>query len=95
LEHLRRKGKRLILAAGLLTSTCVLFTVASAAQLGFLTVVVDDCCADEPSAHEQTLDRYRFIFDRTTVDRIPDRYGEWQAALERLEALDADREPGS
>jgi hypothetical protein len=67
----------------------VLFTAATAAQLGFLTAVVDDCCADEPSAHEQTLDRYQFIFDRTTVARIPARYAEWQAALEGLDALEA------
>jgi nicotinamidase-related amidase len=93
LAHLRRKGKRFVLAAGLLTSTCVLFTAASAAQLGFLTVVVDDCCADEPSAHEQTLDRYQFIFDRTTVEGVPDRYAEWQATLEQLAALDADGGP--
>jgi nicotinamidase-related amidase len=86
-EYLQQKGKRFLLAAGLLTSTCVLFTAASAAQRGFLAAVVDDCCADEPSAHEQTLERYQFIFDRTTVDRIPDRYAEWRAALERLDGL--------
>jgi nicotinamidase-related amidase len=88
--YLQQRGKRLLLAAGLLTSTCVLFTIASAAQGGFLTTVVDDCCADEPSAHEQTLDRYRFIFDRTTVDRISDCYAEWRAALDRLDALEEE-----
>jgi nicotinamidase-related amidase len=84
--HLQKAGKRFVLAAGLITSTCVLFTVTSAAQRGFLAAVVEDCCADEPSAHEQTLDRYQFIFDRTTVERIPDCYAEWQAALAQLDA---------
>jgi nicotinamidase-related amidase len=88
--HLEKRGKRFLLVAGLLTSTCVLFTVTSGAQLGFLTAVVDDCCADEPTAHEQTLDRYQFIFDRTTVERIPDLYAEWQTALGRLDALEAE-----
>jgi nicotinamidase-related amidase len=85
--YLRENGKRFVLVAGLLTSTCVLFTAASAAQCGFLTAVVEDCCADEPSAHEQTLDRYQFVFDRTTVDRILDRYADWRAELEELDGL--------
>jgi nicotinamidase-related amidase len=90
LKHLEQKRKRFVLAAGLITSTCVLFTATSAAQHGFLVAVVEDCCADEPSAHEQTLERYQFIFDRTTVERIPDCYVEWQAALAELDALKAD-----
>jgi nicotinamidase-related amidase len=89
LAHLQQQGKRLLLVAGLVTSTCVLFTAASAIGRGFLAAVVDDCCADEPSAHEQTLERYQFIFDRTTVDRIPDRYAEWQSALEELDRLES------
>jgi nicotinamidase-related amidase len=90
LAYLRQRGKRFLLAAGLLTSTCVLFTVASAAQRGFLAAVVEDCCADEPAAHEQTLDRYQFIFDRTTVDRILDCYAGWHVALEELDELEAE-----
>ena len=89
-EHLRKRRKRFVLVAGLLTSTCVLLTAASAAQLGFLTAVVDDCCADEPSAHGQTLERYQFVFDRTTMEGISDRYGEWRAALKRLDSLERD-----
>jgi len=84
LSHLRRKGKRFLLVAGLITSVCVFFTTASAAQLGFLTAVVEDCCADEPFAHEHTLDRYSFIFDRTTTAAIRDRHSEWMAALQRV-----------
>lgn len=90
LKHLEQTGKRFVLAAGLITSTCVLFTATSAAQLGFLTAVVEDCCADEPSAHEQTLERYQFIFDRTTVVRILDCYAEWQADLREVDPLKAD-----
>jgi nicotinamidase-related amidase len=90
LQHLRQSGKRFVLAAGLVTSTCVLFTTVSAAQNGFLTAVLEDCCADEPSAHQQTLERYHFIFDRTTVEHIVDRHAEWSAALDRLD--DVERE---
>jgi nicotinamidase-related amidase len=88
LEYLQRKGKRFLLAAGLVTSTCVLFTAVSAAQHGFLTAVVEDCCADERTLHQQTLDRYQFIFERITVERIPDCYPEWQVSLEELDKLD-------
>jgi len=89
LEYLRQKGKRFVLTAGLVTSTCVLFTTVSAAQNGFLTAVVEDCCADEPSAHQQTLDRYRFIFDRTTVEALPEHLTEWLADLEKLDQLES------
>jgi len=88
LDYLKIKGKRFVLAAGLVTSTCVLFTAVSAAQNGFLAAVVEDCCADEPTLHQQTLDRYQFIFGRTTVERILDCYPEWQAAMQELDELD-------
>jgi nicotinamidase-related amidase len=88
LEHLREGGKRFVLTAGLVTSTCVLFTTASATQNGLLAAVVEDCCADEPVAHQQTLDRYRFIFDRTTVEAIPERHAGWLADLNRLDHLE-------
>jgi nicotinamidase-related amidase len=57
LRHLRRGRKRFLLAAGLVTSTCVLLTTASAGQRAFLAAVVEDCCADQPEAQAQTLDR--------------------------------------
>jgi nicotinamidase-related amidase len=90
LGYLRHQGKRFVLTAGLVTSTCVLFTTVSAAQNGLLTAVVEDCCADEPFAHQQTLDRYRFIFDLTKVEAIPGRYYEWQADLEKLDEFQAE-----
>jgi len=89
-EYLREKGRRFVLTAGLVTSTCVLFTAVSGAQSGFLTAVVEDCCADEPLAHQQTLDRYQFIFDRTTVEAMPERHLGWLADLEKLDELAAN-----
>ena len=85
LRYLQEKRKRFVLTAGLVTSVCVLFTTVSAAQNGFLTAVVEDCCADRPEAHEQTLDTYQFIFQRTTLDLIPERHPEWLAALKQLD----------
>jgi len=86
LRHLRQRGKRFVLTAGLLTSVCVLLTTASAVQHGFLAAVVDDCCADDhPEAHEHTLNRYPFIFECTTVDLIPGHYSEWLSALRQLD----------
>jgi nicotinamidase-related amidase len=83
--YLRENNKRILLVAGLLTSVCVLFTAASAAQLGFLAAVVEDCCADRPEKHEHTLNGYQFMFDRTTTDAICTDYSKWSAALEELE----------
>jgi len=83
--YLRENDKRVILVAGLLTSVCVLFTAASAAQLGFLAAVVEDCCADSPDKHERTLDEYQFMFDRTTTDAIREQHSNWLAVLAELD----------
>lgn len=91
LPYLRERGKRFLLTAGLVTSVCVFLTTASATQVGFLTTMVEDCCADEPSAHEGTLERYQFIFDRVTVDQIVERRAEWSLALEVLEGGNPSR----
>jgi nicotinamidase-related amidase len=85
LPYLQKRGKRFLLTAGLVTSTCVFLTTASAAQLGFLAAVVEDCCADEPTAHKHTLERYQFVFERVMVDRIVGRHSEWSGALEEIE----------
>lgn len=76
LIDVQQRGKRFVLVTGLITSTCVLFTATSAAQSGFVTAVVSDCCADEADAHESTLSRYHYIFSRTAVDRITESYTE-------------------
>jgi nicotinamidase-related amidase len=83
--YLRENDKRVLLVAGLLTSVCVLFTAASAAQLGFLAAVVEDCCADRPEKHEGTLDEYQFMFDRTTTDAIREQHFNWLEALAKLD----------
>jgi nicotinamidase-related amidase len=87
LPHLRQKGKRFVLTAGLVTPVCVLFTTVSAAQNGLLAAVIEDCCAGPPHWHEQTLEAYQFIFGRTKVDLLPEQYPEWLADLRRLEEL--------
>ncbi len=83
--YLRENDKWVLLVAGLLTSVCVLFTAASAAQLGFLSVVVEDCCADRPEKHKHTLDEYQFMFERTTTDAIREQHSKWLAALAELD----------
>jgi nicotinamidase-related amidase len=88
--HLQRTGTRFLLTAGLVTSVCVLLTTAAAAQRGFLTAVVEDCCADRPEAHARTLERYGgWLFDRTTVEGLRERHAAWHAALDSLAAAPA------
>lgn len=82
--YLEKNEKRFVLVAGLVTSVCVLLTAATAAQRGYLVGVVEDCCADTPQAHKHTLQRYPFIFDRTSVDQIVDSHGQWQDELGTL-----------
>jgi nicotinamidase-related amidase len=94
LRYLRERGKRFLLTAGLVTSTCVLLTTASAAQRGFLAAVVEDCCADRPDAHAQTLGQYGFVFERTMSHRIREGYAGWSAALRRLAELEMDGRVG-
>ncbi|NOK61857.1 MAG: cysteine hydrolase [Chloroflexi bacterium AL-W] len=84
LTYLHKRNKRFLLTAGLVTSTCVLLTTVSAMQLGFLTAVVEDCCADEPNAHQDTLERYQFLFDRVTVEGIVERHSAWSGAVGEL-----------
>jgi nicotinamidase-related amidase len=88
LGYLRGRGKRFLLTAGLVTSTCVLLTTVAAAQREFLTAVVEDCCADRPDAHAQTLRQYDFVFERTSSYRIREDYARWSATLQRLTDLD-------
>jgi len=87
LRYLQQTGKRFLLTAGLVTSTCVLFTTVSASQKGFLTAMVEDCCADNPFLHEQTINTYQFIFDRTKAVLLPAHYPKWMASLSALTAL--------
>lgn len=81
---LEKNSKRFLLLAGLVTSVCVFLTAASAAQRGYLVGVVEDGCADKAEAHEYTLERYPFIFDRTRVDQITASHAQWLDDLSRL-----------
>lgn len=84
-QYLQQKNKQFLLTAGLVTSTCVLFTSTSAMQQGFLSAVIEDCCADDASGHQHTLDWYQFIFDRSPVKMIADHYPKWMTELKKLE----------
>lgn len=84
LPLLRQQGKRFLLTAGIETSVCVLLTTASAAQLGFLTAVVEDCCADLPEKHQHVLGSYPFIFERVTVDKLIENHARWSGMLAEL-----------
>ncbi len=88
LPYLQQTGKRFLLVAGLVTSTCVLFTTVSGMQNGFLTAIVEDCCADEPSWHEHTLDTYQFIFKRTQLALLSSDYEKWLADLCTLATIE-------
>ncbi len=93
LPYLRQAKKRFVLVAGLITTTCVLFTATSAMQNGFLTAIVEDGCADEPSRHEYTLNTYQFIFNRTRLDLLPAHQDRWIADLRTLAVLEESRSP--
>jgi nicotinamidase-related amidase len=83
--YLHSKGKRFLLVAGLVTSVCVVFTAASAAQTGFLAAIVSDCCADYSEAHALALRRYRgFLLDVATFGELADRKQEWGEQIRRL-----------
>ena len=88
LDYLHSKGKRFLLTAGLATAVCVLFTAASVAQLGFLTVIISDCCADYPEAHQMALKRYlNYLLEVVTLDEIPNSWETWQNQIRKLEGL--------
>lgn len=82
--YLEKNEKEFVLVAGLVTSVCVLLTAATAAQRGYLVGIVEDCCADSPQAHEHTLQRYPFIFDRTSVDQVVTSHDKWLEDLRNL-----------
>ena len=84
ISYLQDKKKRFLLIAGLVTSTCVLFTASSATQLGFLSAVISDCCADEPTIHSAILERYQFIFDQIKSDQIIELIPEWNETMRDL-----------
>ena len=84
-EVLAERGARGLLLAGLVTSTCVLFTAATATQRGYLVKVVSDCCSDRPEMHYGTLAAYPFVFDPVRSDQIAELRDDWDAELDRMD----------
>jgi nicotinamidase-related amidase len=87
IDYLQIEQKRFLLTAGLVTSTCVFFTASSATQLGFLSAVISDCCADEPAIHSTILERYQFIFYPIKSDEILEFVPEWNKTMRNLAML--------
>jgi nicotinamidase-related amidase len=89
-RYLTQQGTRFLLCAGLVTGVCVFLTSASAAQRGYLTALVTDCCADEPLKHAATLESYPFIFENVTLLQLPSAFERWSQQLRILENLSVD-----
>lgn len=87
--HLQHMNKRFLLTAGLVTSICVFLTTVSAMQRGYLTAIVEDCCADEPAAHAHVLERYQFMFERTQAKDLGNQFERWQAMIEKADSISA------
>lgn len=87
INYLQKQQIRYLFIAGLVTSTCVLFTASSATQLGLLSAVISDCCADEPTIHSTILERYRFIFDTVRSDEIIECLPRWNVTMQDLAML--------
>jgi ureidoacrylate peracid hydrolase len=85
-ELLRERGVRSLLLTGLVTSTCVLFTAATATQRGYLVNVISDCCSDRGDIHEATLDTYPFVFSTVRQDQVEASVVSWNRQLERMAA---------
>lgn len=84
-QTLQESNKRFLLVAGLITSVCVLFTAASAAQRGYLVALLEDCCADKSlTIHNSVFNNYPFVFERASVDSIVDNYNRWMSELQKL-----------
>lgn len=83
-DLLTTRGIRGLLIGGLVTSTCVLFTAATATQLGYLVSVLSDCCSDFEDAHSATLAAYPFVFDVVRSTEIAERRERWDAQLQTM-----------
>lgn len=81
-ELLRSTGKRFLLVAGLVTSTCVLLTAATATQLGYLVALVEDACGDVQPFHDRVVRTYPFLFGITRSDRLSQDRAEWDDQLQ-------------
>ena len=89
-DLLQERGVRHVLVAGLVTSTCVLFTAATATQRGYLVSVVSDCCSDRGDVHELTLATYPFVFGSVLSTDVGARRDWWNRQVDRMQTLPAD-----
>jgi nicotinamidase-related amidase len=85
-SHLQQNEKRFVLVAGLVTSVCVLQTVASAVNRGYLSAVVNDCCADQEFIHDAILKRYEFAFDQQPLHALSEKRADWAEQIRQASA---------
>lgn len=83
-DVLAARGITGLMIAGLVTSTCVLFTAATATQLGYHVSVLTDCCSDDAAAHAVTLAAYPFVFDTVASTGIVERRQRWDTELDTM-----------
>jgi len=86
-ELLKEREKKFILTCGLTTSMCVLLTTTSSFQRGYLTALVDDCCADFKDAHEICLRRFEGFFDTISYKYLEDYHPKWNYQMSQLKYL--------
>jgi len=84
-EFLRTNRKKYVLTCGLTTSMCVLLTASSSFQRGYLTALIEDCCADYPEAHSIVLDRFRGFFDIVSHHQLTESHSRWNSQISQLE----------
>ncbi|MFT5194985.1 MAG: nicotinamidase-related amidase [Candidatus Promineifilaceae bacterium] len=84
-DYLEENEKRFVLVAGLESSVCILLTAISATQHNYLSAVVSDCCADNPTAHQHVINNYPFAFDCVPFSKISAHYTQWQDMLTCLD----------
>jgi len=63
---------------------CVLLTTTSSFQRGYLTALVDDCCADFRDAHEICLRRFEGFFDTISYKYLEDYQPKWNYQMSQL-----------
>jgi nicotinamidase-related amidase len=62
-NYLRNMGIETVLVCGVVTHFCVESTAREAADYGFQTIIVDDCCAGwTPDLHERTLQIFELLY---------------------------------
>lgn len=88
--YLRDRGKRVVLTAGLETSYCVLLSSAGACQEGFLTLLLEDCCADDPAFDQAAtagmLARYQGkLLYRASLAELASSHAQWTAKLAEID----------